>query len=105
MKKEWEEEYVTQFSNMQKLITNIWKIMIKTKNHHIWNIGMWMIYVVEKCQKSCWLSKIVKATIVKNISQFGRYEGFSLEVDVQYSENLHELHNDLPFLPERMKIE
>ena len=64
-----------------------------------------MIYVVEKCQKSCWLSKIVKATNVKNISQFGRYEGFSLEVDVQYSENLHELHNDLPFLPERMKIE
>ena len=64
-----------------------------------------MIYVVEKCQKSCWLSKIVKATNVKNTSQFGRYEGFSFEVDVQYSENLHELHNDLPFLPERVKIE
>ena len=28
-----------------------------------------------------------------------------LEVDVQYLEKLHELHNDLPFLPERMKIE
>ena len=27
------------------------------------------------------------------------------EVDVQYLEKLHELHNDLPFLPERMKIE
>ena len=27
------------------------------------------------------------------------------EVDVQYFEKLHELHNDLPFLPERMKIE
>ena len=26
------------------------------------------------------------------------------EVDVQYLEKLHELHNDLPFLPERMKI-
>ena len=23
--------------------------------------------------------------------------------DVQYPENLHELHNDLPFLPERIK--
>ena len=32
-------------------------------------------------------------------------EGFFLEVDVQYPEKLHELHNDLPFLPERMKIE
>ena len=28
-----------------------------------------------------------------------------LEVDVQYLEKVHELHNDLPFLPERMKIE
>ena len=27
------------------------------------------------------------------------------EVDVQYLKKLHELHNDIPFLPERMKIE
>ena len=32
-------------------------------------------------------------------------EGHFLEVDVQYHEKLHELHNDLPFLPERIKIE
>ena len=32
-------------------------------------------------------------------------EGYFLEVDVQYPEKLHELHNVLPFLPERMKIE
>ena len=32
-------------------------------------------------------------------------KGYFLEVDVQYPEKLHELHNDLPFLPERMKIE
>ena len=32
-------------------------------------------------------------------------EGYFLEVDVQYPEKLHELHNDLPFLPERAKIE
>ena len=32
-------------------------------------------------------------------------EGYFLEVDVQYPEKLHELHNDLPFLPERMNIE
>ena len=32
-------------------------------------------------------------------------EGYFLEVDVQYLENLHELHNNLPFLPERMKTE
>ena len=32
-------------------------------------------------------------------------EGHFIEVDVQYLKKLHELHNDLPFLPERMKFE
>ena len=32
-------------------------------------------------------------------------EGYCLEFDVQNLEELHELQNDLPFLPERMKIE
>ena len=31
-------------------------------------------------------------------------KGYFLEVAVQYTEKLHKLHNDLPFLPERMKI-
>ena len=30
---------------------------------------------------------------------------FFFEVDVQYLENLYNLHNDLPFLPETRKIE
>ena len=32
-------------------------------------------------------------------------EGYFLEVDVQYPGKLHKLHNDLPFLPERMRLE
>ena len=31
-------------------------------------------------------------------------KGYFLEVNVEYSKNLHNLHNDLPFLPERKKI-
>ena len=31
-------------------------------------------------------------------------KGNFIEVDVQYLEKLHDLHNDLPLLPERMKI-
>ena len=52
---------------------------------------------------------------IKDISQFNEHfiknyneesgEGNFLEVDVHYLGKLHELHNDLPFLPERMKIE
>ena len=32
-------------------------------------------------------------------------EGYFLEVDLEYSEKSHELHNGLSFLPEEMKIE
>ena len=32
-------------------------------------------------------------------------KGYFLEVDVQYTETLHQLRNDLPFLPEKIKIE
>ena len=31
--------------------------------------------------------------------------GYSIEVNAQYPKELHELYHDLPFLPERMKIE
>ena len=43
--------------------------------------------------------KISEKTIMKKVMND------ILEVDVQYLEKVHELHNDLPFLPERMKIE
>ena len=52
---------------------------------------------------------------IKNTSKFNKDfiknyneksdEGYFLEIDVQYPEKLHELYIDLPFLPERMKIE
>ena len=32
-------------------------------------------------------------------------KGYILEVDIKYLKRLHELHSDLPFLPERMKID
>ena len=42
--------------------------------------------------------------LIKNYNEESD-EGYFLEVDVQYLKKLHELHNDLPFLLERMKIE
>ena len=38
-KKILEEEYVSLFTNMQKLIIDTWKDMIEIKNLHIFNIG------------------------------------------------------------------
>ena len=32
-------------------------------------------------------------------------KGYILEVDVHYPSKLHKLHSDMPFLPERMKID
>ena len=41
---------------------------------------------------------------IKNYNEESN-EGYFLEFDVQYPEKLHKLHHDLPFLPERMKLE
>ena len=40
------------------------------------------------------------------IDKFARRtdKGYLLEVDVKYPKELHDLHNDLPFMCERMKI-
>ena len=40
---------------------------------------------------------------IKNYNEENDEEYFS-EVDIQYPEKLLELHNYLPFLPERMKL-
>ena len=32
-------------------------------------------------------------------------EGYFFDVDVQHPQKFHEIHNDVPFLPKRMKIE
>ena len=52
---------------------------------------------------------------IQGTSQFNEYfiknyneesdKRYCFEVDVQYLKKLHDLHNDLPFLPERIKVE
>ena len=40
---------------------------------------------------------------IKNYGENGD-KGYILEVDVKYPKHLHKLHSNLPFLPERIKI-
>ena len=47
-------------------------------------------------------SKFTKE-FIKKYDEYSN-KGYILEVDVKYPKNLHGLHEDLPFLPERTKI-
>ena len=67
LKKISEEEFVMQFIDMQKLMTNISKIMIKMENHHILNIGILIIYMVGQCRKSFQLTKFNVLKILLNV--------------------------------------
>ena len=45
----------------------------------------------------------INEEFIKNYNQNDK-KGYIFEVDVKYPNKLHELHSDLPFLPERMEI-
>ena len=51
-----------------------------------------------------WITFRFNEDFIKNSNEESN-EGYFLEVDVQYPEKLHDLHNDLPFLLERIKTE
>ena len=55
-----------------------------------------------ECVKKDDLSKF-KEIFIKNYDE-NSGKGYFLEVDVEYPKKLHNLHSDLPFLPERKKI-
>ena len=53
-----------------------------------------------------WLEDLSKIDedFIKNYDE-NSDNGYILEVDVEYPKNLHDLHSDLSFLPERMEID
>ena len=54
-----------------------------------------------------WVNDIsgINKKFVKSYNKKNSDKGYILEVDVDYPSKLHKLHSDMPFLPERMKIE
>ena len=53
-----------------------------------------------------WINNVSKINekLIKNYDEDSD-KGYIFEVDVNYPKRLHDLHSDLPFLPERMKID
>ena len=48
-------------------------------------------------------NNVINKEFIKNYNENDK-KGYILEVDVKYPKKLHNLHSDLPFLPERMEI-
>ena len=65
----------------------------------------WAISQILPVDDFKWKKNISKFNedFIKNYNEDSDKE-YILEVDVEYPKNLHDLHSDLPFLPERMKI-
>ena len=76
------------------------------KYWHVNNLYRWAMLQKLPVNKFEWIEDTSQFNedFIKNYNEESD-EGYFLEVGVQYSEKLHGLHNDLPFLPERMKIE
>ena len=54
-----------------------------------------------------WVNEIsrINEKSVKSYDKKNSDKGYILEVDVDYPSKLHKLHSDMPFLPERIKID
>ena len=54
-----------------------------------------------------WVNDIsgINKKFIKSYDEKNSDKGYILEVDVDYPSKLHKLHSDMPFLPERMKID
>ena len=60
--------------------------------------------ITSKCFKWIEDTSEINEEFVKNYDE-NNDKGYILEVDVKYPKKLHDLHSDLPFLPERMEID
>ena len=69
------------------------------------NLYGWAMYQKLPENSFKWKTKMLKFNkdFIRNYNKDGD-KRYIFEVDVEYPKDLHDLHSDLPFLPERMKI-
>ena len=69
------------------------------------NLYGWVMYQPLPTRGFKWVNELSTFT-PDEIDRLAKHDskGYLLEVDVKYSEGLHDLHNDLPFMCEKMKI-
>ena len=98
---EFEEEYVKYHRDIVKQIISIWKILIKIKNQHIFNILSQPLPVGD----IKWIKNKSKFTtdFIKNYD-VNSDKGYMFEATIIYPEKLHDKHKDLPFLPDKQII-
>ena len=63
-----------QFISTQKLIINIWKIMIKIKNHHLLIIKMEIIYMDGQYRKRNLLKEIYHGLVLKKVHRLIKFD-------------------------------
>ena len=78
-------------------------MIIKTMNYHFLCIKMSQKLPVSGFKWKRNTFKFNECFIKKNYDKDSS-KGYILEVDIGYLKDLHDLHSDLPFLPEKVKI-
>ena len=89
MKKELEEEYGIHFIDMGKLITNIWQIMIKTKNHRILTVGIKLFIWLGDAKLPVNRLEGIEDPFIKDFLKNYNEESYAwylIDVNVQYPE-------------------
>ena len=70
------------------------------------NLYEWVMYQKLPVNSIKWKKNVSKYNekFIRNYDEDSN-KGYILEVDIEYLKNVHDLHSDLSFLPERMKID
>ena len=89
-------KYVKDYDSSEK---SIYIIYLDTNNSYGWGMSQYLLYGGFKWLNQKEIDKFDENSISENSSN-----GYILEVDLEYPNELHQLHNDYPLTPEKLEI-